>query len=253
VEKGNRRDSSAHPAAGHGDGDVATLQRSAGNLAVATVLAQRQTPPAPTPQSVGAALDMVTLVSSRTTKVTSLRPWIIFRTLPRNPSDGGKKRLYTALKKAHAALQRAEALLAAARQREAGAGSPSPSSAKPARKGKKKGKRQPTVAEAQAVVDAAVAAVRARTQELKEYVKGKLDTTRNPMIAPLRAEKTRAAEDLRTREAALRTQSRKKKPSPGVIAQLTEQRDAARAKVETATAAVNAKLAALRAEIDGED
>lgn len=173
--------------------DLLALQRTAGNAAVGRVLAQRQTLPAPTPKSVDAALKSITLVSSKTNQVTSPWPWLIFRTLPWNPSDGGKKRLYAALKRAHATLRRANAVLGAAvlgaaQQREAasqGTG-PKPTTATPAAaapavpKRKTKAKHLPTVAEAQAAADNAASVVLARTIELKEYVKGKLtrDTTR---------------------------------------------------------------------------
>src|SRR4051794_2165510 len=123
---------------------VAELQRRVGNAAVSSVLQRQPAPPpgptpAVTPQSITAAPHSISVTSSKTTQVNSLRPWEIFKTLPWNPSDGGKKRLYSALRKAHIALRKARTGLAQARSREAAAAGPS-SSAAPAvarRKAKK--------------------------------------------------------------------------------------------------------------------
>jgi hypothetical protein len=258
--------------------DVVQLQRRAGNTAVSSVLQRAPAPgPAPptvTPQSIDAALKSISVASSKTTQVNSLRPWEIFKTLPWNPSDGGKKRLYAALRKAHSALRRANAVLAEARVREAAAAkagtagiagaagaATTPAAptaptrkrkAKPA-KAKKKTKRLPTVAEAQAAVSRAEATVTAQTSALKTYVKGKLNTTRNPLIGPQRREKADAAAELRRQTAALRASTKKKRPDTTLVAELTSRRDAAQARVDKAATALSAKLTQLRAEIDAAD
>ena len=221
---------------------------------------QRQFAPdtAVTPASIDAALKSVTLVSSRTTPVTSLRPWEIFRTLPWNPSDGGKKRLFGALRKAHATLRRARATLAEAVVREevratVGTAKPvavRPESARPAAKARK---RLPTVAEAQEAVTKAEAAVSARTAGLKAYVKGKLETRRNPLLAPLLAAKAEAAAELRQRTTALRRAAGRRRPDPAAVAELTAARDRAQERVNATTTVVSATVTRLRTEIDAAD
>ncbi|HST83340.1 MAG TPA: hypothetical protein VLL08_16525 [Kineosporiaceae bacterium] len=249
--------------------DVVQLQRRAGNTAVSSVLQRAPGPdPAPvTPQSIDAALKSISVASSKTTQVNSLRPWEIFKTLPWNPSDGGKKRLYSALRKAHSALRRANVVLAEARVREAAAAKagapagtapaapvPKPAPKRKAKRAKaKKAKRLPTVAEAQEAVSKAEATVKARTSELKTYVKGKLDTRRNPLIGPQRQEKADAAAELRHQSAALRAATKKKRPDAALVAELTTRRDAAQARVDKAASALSAKLTELRAEIDTAD
>jgi hypothetical protein len=179
---------------------------------------------------------------------------VIFETLPWNPSDGGKKRLFSALSKAVNALAKAEGALAEAAKREAAAPGIAavPHKGKKGKKGKK-GAKLLTVAEAQAAVDSAKAKVEAATKALKEYVKGKLNSPRNPRTTLARNEKKAAQGELRELESQLRTASRKKHPDPAVIADLITRRDAATAKVTAASAKLTALLAALRAEIDAAD
>jgi hypothetical protein len=234
------------------------LQRTAGNAAVGQLLsgagehqvtAQRVNGTAPTPASIGAALDSVTAVSTRTVKVASLRPWVIFETLPWNPSDGKKKTLFGVLKKAHAKLRNAVQSLADAQRREAAAGA-APAVPKPRKKSRR---ALPTVAEAQTAVDQAQADIAAKTKALKEYVKSKLASSRNPKTAAVRAEKATAAADLKTAVAKLRAAGRKKKPDPDVIVDLTAQRDAAQKRVNAANAQLGALIEALRGQIDAAD
>jgi hypothetical protein len=231
------------------------LQRTVGNAALGQHLsgtgehqltAQRDKDPAPTPKSIGAALDSVMVVSTRTAKVASLRPWVIFETLPWNPSDGKKKTLFGALKKAHVTLHKAVAALADAKRREAAALA-APAAPKPRKKSKR---ALPTVAQAQAAVDRAQADISAKTSALKEYVKSKLRSSRNPKTAAARAEKAAAATQLKTATAKLRAAGRKKKPDPAVTADLTAQRDAAQKRVDSAGVQLDALIEALRGQID---
>jgi hypothetical protein len=244
------------------------LQRSAGNAAVARLVAgstedtrtlQRDTgapsTPEPTPASVHAALDSIAAVSTRTVKVPSLRPWVIFETLPWNPSDGKKKTLYAGLKKAHGNLRRAVVALAEAERREAAtrgapAAAPAPAGRKPRRK---TARALPTVAEAQDAVTKAQADITARTKVLKEYVKSKLDSSRNPKTAPLRAEKTAATKELKAAEAKLHAAGRRKHPDPAATASLTATRDAAQNRITSADVQLKALIEALRAQIDTAD
>ncbi|HKT05341.1 MAG TPA: hypothetical protein VJT31_37975, partial [Rugosimonospora sp.] len=243
--------------------DVLALQRVAGNQATGHLLddqratgqrltAQRQPDHPVTADSVRAALDQVTVESTRTTQVATLKPWVIFETLPWNPTDGKKSSLFSALSKAHRTLAKAKTALADAQRRAATAppGTPAP--------GKKRGKKKtrprgPSVADAQAAVDRAEAKVVARTGALKEYVKGKLGSSRNPRTAAARSEKADAAAALRTAEAQLSRARRARRPDASMVAELTRQRDEAKARAGAAAERLTALLGQLRAEIDAAD
>lgn len=240
------------------------LQRTAGNAAVAQLVAgpavhapalQRDTGATPTPASVRAALDSVTVASTKTVQVPSLRPWVIFETLPWNPSDGRKKTLYAGLKKAHGTLRKAVVALADAERREAAARATPAAAAKPAgRKPPRKPRRAlPTVAEAQDAVAKAQADITAKTKALKEYVKSKLDSSRNPKTTALRAEKAAAAKELAAAKARLRAAGRRKHPDAAAIADLTTARDTAQSRVTSAGNQLKALIAALGAQIDAAD
>jgi hypothetical protein len=244
------------------------LQRSAGNAAVTRLVTgpaedlrtlQRDTGTAPTPASVRAALDSIAAVSTRTVKVPSLQPWVIFETLPWNPSDGKKKTLYAGLKAAHDHLRKAVVALADAERREAAARSapatapttaPAPAGRKPRRKA---ARALPTVAEAQDAVTKAQADITARTKTLKEYVKSKLGSSHNPKTAALRAEKTAATKELKAAEAKLHAAGRRKRPDPAATAGLTAARDAAQNRITSADVQLTALIEALRAQIDAAD
>jgi hypothetical protein len=243
---------SAEGQAASPDDAVASYGRSAGNAAISRMVdIQRKPEEPPTPESIGVALGTIKIVSTTKAEVRSLRPWVIFETLPWNPSDGGKRRLFSALTKEFKALRKAKDALAEAVKREAAA----PGAAAVHHKGKKgkKGAKPLTVAEAQAAVDRAKAKVDAATKALKEYVKGKLDSSRNPRTTLVRNEKKAAQGELRQLERQLRAAGRKKKPDPDAVADLTSRRDAAKAKVTAASAKLTALLTALQAEIDAAD
>ncbi len=240
------------------------LQRSAGNLAVTRLVAdraedartlQRDTGAEPTPGSVRAALDSISAVSTKAVKVPSLRPWVMFETLPWNPSDGKKKTLYAGLKKAHGSLRKAVVALADAERREAATkGAPTPAPAPAGRKPRRKAARAlPTVAEAQDAVTKAQADITARTKALKEYVKSKLDSSRNPKTTALRAEKAAATKELKAADAKLHAAGRRKRPDPATTASLTAARDAAQNRITSADVQLKALIEALRAQIDAAD
>ena len=155
------------------------IQAEFGEHVLGAALGQPLPPhqPALAAEWIGQALAEVGLVSSRTRKVLSLRPWVIFETLPWNPLDGGKKRLFAGLQKAYAALRRAEGVLADAQQREAALAS---APAHGAHQRARKGAELPTVAQAQAAVTSAESRVADATRQLKQYVKSKLATGEIP-------------------------------------------------------------------------
>src|SRR4051794_7071399 len=137
--------------------DEPMIESSAGNASVGRLLAGPVLQRAEiTPESIGKALDKVTVESAKTRAVASLRPWVIFETLPWNPSDGNKSRLFSQLRKAFTAQTKAEAALADAKKREAvatAAGGKATPAAHPTAAAKRKGKGRkakvlPTVAEA---------------------------------------------------------------------------------------------------------
>ena len=240
---------------------VQWLQGSAGNASVGRLLAgpvlQRA---AITPESIGKALDKVTVESAKTRAVASLRPWVIFETLPWNPSDGKKSRLFTQLRKAFTAQIKAEAALADAKKRDtaATAGGKATPAAKPtaAPKRKRKGRKAkvlPTAAEAQAAVDAAKAKVDSITKELKTYVKSKLNTARNPrMTAAIDLQKSTKKERAAV-DAQLRTARKRRRPDQAEVDRLTKLRTTKKAAEDAANTAAGALLTRLRAEIDAAD
>jgi hypothetical protein len=240
---------------------VQWLQGSAGNASVSRLLAgpvlQRA---AITPESIGKALDTVTVESAKTRALASLRPWVIFETLPWNPSDGKKSRLFSRLRKAFTVQTKAQAALADAKKREAAAkaaGGTAPA-AKPtaAQKRKRKGRKAkvlPTVAEAQAAVDAAKGKVDSITTELKTYVKSKLNTARNPRMTAAIALQKSTKKERAAVDAQLRTARKRRRPDRAKVDGLTTLQTTKKAAEDAANTAAGALLTQLRAEIDAAD
>jgi hypothetical protein len=209
--------------------------------------------PEPVAGSVGLALEQVKLISSQTNKVRSLRPWVIFETLPWNPRDDAlKKELFLKLKGAYAALHQAQGVLADAQRREAAAASVPP---QPSRRRKGKGAtKPPTIAQAQAVVTSAESQVGDVTRQLKQYVKSKLDTPNsNPRTAQAKAELKKAQNEKRAIESQLTAVKHHRRPDPGEVDRLTEQLAAARSRESAAAATLTRLLEDLRTEIDQAD
>lgn len=232
------------------------LQRSAGNASVSRRLAGSVLQRAPiTPESIEKALDTVTVESATTRAVASLRPWVVFETLPWNPSDGKKSRLFSQLRKTFTAQTKAEAALADAKKREAAAtaaGGNATPAAKPKRKGRK-AKVLPTVAEAQAAVNAAVAKVDSVTKELKTYVKSKLNTGRNPrMTAAIDLQRSTKKERVAV-DSQLRAARKRRRPDQAEVDRLTTLQTTKKAAEDAANTAAGALLTRLSAEIDAAD
>ena len=236
---------------------VQRLQSVAGNASVGRLLAGTVQRAPITPETIGKALDKVTVDSVKTKAVASLRPWVIFETLPWNPSDGKKSRLFSQLRKAFTTQGKAEAALADARKRAAAAaaagGKPAPAP-KPARKKKgRKAKALPTVDQAQAALDAAKAKVESITTELKTYVKSKLNTARNPRMAAAIALRQSTKKERVAADGQLRTARKRRRPDQADIDRLTKLQTAKKAAEAAADTAANTLLATLKAEIDAAD
>jgi hypothetical protein len=229
------------------------IQAEFGEHVLGAALGQPLPPhqPALAAESIGQALAEVGLVSSRTRKVRSLRPWVIFETLPWNPLDGGKKRLFAGLQRAYAALRRAEGVLADAQQREAALASAPAHGAH--QRAPKAAKKPPTVAQAQAAVTSAESRVTDATRQLKQYVKSKLATRGNPRTAAARAELSAASQQGSGIERQLKAARRGKKHDPDEVARLTALLATARGRESAAAEKLAGLLQTLRTEIDEAD
>ena len=204
--------------------------------------------PEPTAGSVGLALGEVKLISTRTRKELSLRPWVIFETLPWNPYDGGKGNLFRKLQRAYSALYRAQGVLADAQRREAAATRVPP---QPSRRRRSKGaKKRPTVAQAQALVTSAQSRVAEATRQLKQYVKSKLDSPGNPRTTRARAELSKARAERRGIQRQLTAVKHSRRPDPHEVDRLTERHAAAQGRESEAAATLTQLLETLRREID---
>jgi hypothetical protein len=220
------------------DSPVGQLQRSAGNTAVAQLFGvQRAGDPA-----IAKALDEVKLVSQTITKSTRLQPWLMFETMPWNDEPGVKKKLYQATKAAYGKVAKAEGTLAKAREFDARTPKP-----------KKRPKGIPTVAKAEAGLATARAAVDTKMTELKDFVKSKLGSSKNPRTADLQNRKTAAKAEVKRLDKALAKASRGKKPDAALVATLTTQRDAAKAAIGAADQLLTSRIATLKTEIDAAD
>jgi hypothetical protein len=176
---------------------------------------------------------------------------VIFETLPWNPNDGGKKRLFRNLQRAYGALHQAQKVLADAQRREAAAASLPPQPSR--RRGSKGARKPPTAAQAQAMVTSAESQVANATQQLKQYVKSKLNTRHNPRAKQAWAEKSKAQDETSAIERRLTAAKHHRRPDQGEVDRLTEQLAAARSRESAAAATLNRLLEDLRAEIDHAD
>jgi hypothetical protein len=207
--------------------------------------------PEPAAGSVALALGQVKLISTQTSKELSLRPWVIFDTLPWNPDDGGKGKLFRKLHKAYSALYQAQGVLADAQRREAAATSVPP---QPSRRRRSKGARKPpTVAQAQALITSAESQVGDATRQLKQYVKSKLGSKWNPRTAQARAELSKAQAEGGDIERQLAAVKRRRRPDLSEVDRLTERLAAARSRESEGAAALTRLLETLRREIDEAD
>lgn len=207
--------------------------------------------PEPAAGSVGPALEQVKLISTRTSKELSLRPWVIFETLPWNPADGGKGDLFSKLKKAYSVLHGAQEALADAQRRETAATSVPPP---PGRHRGSKGARKPlTVTQAQALVASAESQVADATRQLKQYVKSKLGSRWNPRTAQARAELSKAQAEKGDIERQLAAVKHRSRPDPHEVDRLTERHAAAQSRESEAAATLTRLLETLRREIDDAD
>jgi hypothetical protein len=207
--------------------------------------------PEPAAGSAGLALEQVKLISTRTSKELSLRPWVIFETLPWNPDDGGKGNLFGKLKKAYSVLHGAQGALADAQRREAAGTSVPPPPGR--HRGSKSARKPPTVAQAQALVASAESQVADATRQLKQYVKSKLGSRWNPRTAQARAELSKAQAERGDIQRQLAAVKHRRRPDPYEVDRLTERHAAAQSRESEAAATLTRLLETLRRGIDDAD